>query len=167
MSNNIKTISSKESVNKQIQNIARERMREKLAAGEPASQSWTIQEVMNEFGQITGEGVDFYTDCTTLYVWEIVKQTIKKFTESEFLKQEQQLFLNKDFEYLQEAYPIEENGEIVVRLIKTIPDEKLLARANQYDGQSETLSAHANEIRFYVRRRNEVRKSSKRTVAAK
>lgn len=141
--------------NKDIEQIARDLITEKIRLGETVQMEWAVQELISQQGKIEGDAVEFYTLCARNHVYRIVKTIVEKYNDEATEDAERQQMRLKGFEHLNVAYSVERSGERVLVPIDQLTDDELLARAAEFDRQSKALTAHADELRSYVAKRSE------------
>jgi len=125
---------------------------EKLARGEVVVVNWLTHEIMARKAGIEGDDADFYRACAYPYVRNIVKNCIGKYSPKTI--HDNQLTLD-GFGYLQIAYTVRRNDEVVLVPVDMLTDEEIADRVFEYEQMAQGCRAHARELREYalIRRR--------------
>jgi hypothetical protein len=134
-----------------IERQARELITDRIAAGEVVQMHWAVQELINNQGEIIGDGVPFFTLCAKEHIYRVVKKVVDKY-DKPTEDGDRQLTL-KGYECLQEAYTVERDEERQLVPVSLISDDELIARAREYRVQAEALVKHADEIELFVSER--------------
>lgn len=135
-----------------IKTIAHELISAKLNAHQEVAMEWAVHEIIMKQGSITGDGVEFYRLCAREHCYRIVKSVVDKYKGDETTEDKQQILL-PGFDYLQVAYTVHRNDEIILVPIELLTDEEIDARALEFEKQAEGLNAHAEELRIYKLKR--------------
>lgn len=138
--------------------IAHQLIADKIGAGEIVQMHWAVQEVISHQGEITGDGVPFFTLCAKEHVYRVVKKAVDKYDQPQ-ADDHQQLTL-EGYECLQEAYTVERDQERQLVPVHLISDEELLERAKEFRKQAGGLMNHATEIEKYVAARRHEEKAA-------
>lgn len=139
--------------NQELETMARDLIAKKLAHGDEVQMTWAVKELIDGAGEISGDGVNFYSFCTREHIYRIVKKAVEKYEQAGDENDDEKQMKMVGFEYLQVAYTVLRNDQRVLVPIDCIADLQLLARATEYDAQAEGYKAHAREIRRYVAQR--------------
>lgn len=97
----------------------------------------------------------FYLCCSQRAVREEVRREIAKLVPSDDEEVNRQMIL-PGFERLQTYYMIHRNGAQLGLPIELITDDELLAKAEEHGAHALGHKMHADEIRRYVRERNQL-----------
>lgn len=132
---------------KEIEAAARIIIRDIQARGDEVIQDWTVNELLQKFGQIKGNGVPAYTLCARDFCWRIIKLAQGKLRLEQEVPEQMPL---KGYEHLFDSYPMERDGEHIVVKIDDCTPEELEERADYYERQASGFLAHAEELRKYA-----------------
>lgn len=125
---------------------------EKIDAGVVVHVDWLTAEIISKKANITGADLPFYQVCAHTHVRGIVSKCIGRYSPKEKSPSDPQLTL-PGFEYLQVAYTVTRNDDVVLVPIDMCGEAELLGRADDFDKQAGGMAAHALELRNYVRTR--------------
>jgi hypothetical protein len=143
----MQTITSDSELKEAVRNITTA----KIESGQEVRVNWAVMEIINEQGIPESA---FYVLCAREHVYRIVKSVVDKHENGdESEKDDLQLHL-EGFQYLRKAYTVDREGERALVPIDQISADELLARAAEFERQSKSLRAHAEEIKLYVARRS-------------
>jgi hypothetical protein len=126
---------------------------DKIAQGDHIVVEWLTNEIVSSKSNIEGEDAPFYRTCAYSYVKDVVKRSVGKY-DKRAPETDKQIVM-AGFDHLQVAYTVERSGDVVLVPVDQVTDDELLARALEYDAIAEGCINHAQEIRSYVRARNE------------
>jgi hypothetical protein len=134
---------------KDVQDVIRAIVTEKIDAGQRVNMHWVTVEVLNKYPSVYGDDAAFYLITAREYVADQVKRSITKIDK--VLKDVGAQLVMDGFEYLQKAYSLElgEDGRELIP-IDQISDSDLLARADEYYKMSVGNRKHGDEIVAYV-----------------
>lgn len=165
---------------KEIRNLIRASVQDKIDAGQRVSQEWQAAEILNEFTAIDGAHKDFYYMAALQFVSDEVKKICKLYDPEEMHRGSESIIL-PGFERLQKAYVLKrrnDSGEFVELVpIDQLADANLEAVAEGCRVMADILATmigrvtvmdpglyadqvinktHAAEIRQYLAARNGV-----------
>jgi len=138
---------------KDIQAVISSLILKKIDEKQVVNMTWATNEVLNKYSDVNGSDVDFYLICAKHYINDYVKRCITKFEPSAD-NASGQLVLD-GFTHLQKAYPVQREGERELVPTSQLSDSELEVRAQEYEIMATGCIAHAEEIRQYVRKRNQ------------
>jgi hypothetical protein len=138
---------------KELEQTAHEIITGKIERGEAVQMHWAVTEFLNTQPEITGPGAPFYRLCARDYAYRLVKKAVDKYDESARPGDAQMTL--EGYEYLQEAYTVERDGERQLVPIHSATAAEMLQRATEYEKMGAGCYGHAREIRHYVADRDE------------
>lgn len=125
---------------------------DKVHQGEVVVIDWLTHEIISSKDGISGSDLDFYRVCAFTHVKDVVKRCVGKYDSKPTT--DRQLTLD-GFEYLQVAYTVARDEQIVLVPVNQLSDDEIEARAKAYDDMADGCKAHARELRSYKRIRRQ------------
>lgn len=129
---------------------------ERIADTPRINKAWIVHEFIKEKGELPPGDYDreFYRDGAYAAVTTAAGKAIQKVGDVD--PQESPQLTLPGYDRLQVAYSVKNAaGEIELVQTRLIADEILLERADEYDAQAAGLALHADELRRYVKHRNQ------------
>ena len=139
---------------KELEQQAHKLIAEKIEDGESVQMHWAVTEFLNLQPEIAGPGESFYQLAARDYSYRLIKKAVDKYDRNS-RPEDGQMVLD-GYEFLQEAYTVERDGERQLIPIHLVTDPELLDRAAGYRKMGDGCYAHAREIEQYVADRREV-----------
>lgn len=134
-----------------LDQIAHSLITEKINQGEVVNMHWAVTELIDSQGMIHGDGVPFYSLCAQEHAYRVVKKAVDKYDKPQ-AGDDLQMIL-EGYEYLQEAYTVDRDGQRQLVPIQLVSNGELLGRAREFRKQAAGLSSHAEELERYVKTR--------------
>lgn len=135
---------------KQIRAMVRKMVNDTAESGAIGHVSFFTAQAINQFGEIEGEGADFYTICTMETLTKIVKDAVGKYD-----KPDADTPTLEGFEYLKIAYPVHRGGDHVLVPIEQMTDDEIDARCAQFQDAADGYLKHVAEFQTFKRDRAE------------
>ncbi len=123
---------------------------DKITNGEVVIIDWLTHEIIASKAGIEGPDTEFYRVCAFTHVKDVVKRCVGKYDAKP--STDRQLVLD-GFEYLQVAYSVMREGEIVLVPVDQLTDAEIEDRAKEYEAMAVGLRSHARELRNFRRER--------------
>jgi len=133
---------------KKLEQQAHQLIKEKIEEGELVQMHWAVTEFLNLQPEITGPGEPFYQLTAREYAYRLIKKAVDKYDKSSRPGDGQMTL--EGYEFLQEAYTVEREGERQLVPIHSATAAELLKRAKDYRKIGDGCYAHAREIEQYV-----------------
>lgn len=131
-------------VNREIRRIVGER----VDAGIVVRVEWLTQEILSMKSDIEGGDADFYLACGVRYIHDAVKNCIGAYKPKPNAAPNAQIVMD-GFDYMQRAYSILRDDEIVLVPVNQLSDEEIHVRADELEAMARGCVAHAKELRNY------------------
>jgi hypothetical protein len=125
---------------------------DKITGGTVVHVDWLTAEIIAGKDGIDGEDVPFYRVCAHSHVRKIVSRCIGRYDAK---KEPDAQIVMDGFEYMQVAYTVNRNDEILLVPVHQCTDAELLERAAEYDRMARGCRDHGRELLKYVSARNE------------
>lgn len=138
---------------KELEQQAHQLISRKIEQGESVQMHWAVTEFLNLQPEITGPGELFYQLAARDYAYRLIKKAVDKYDKNSRPGDGQMTL--EGYEFLQEAYTVERDGERQLVPIHSATASELLKRATDYEKIGAGCYSHAREIRQYVADRGE------------
>ncbi len=138
---------------KELEQQAHQLISGKIEEGEAVQMHWAVTEFLNLQPEITGPGAPFYQLAARDYAYRLIKKAVDKYDKNSRPGDGQMTL--EGYEFLQEAYTVEREGERQLVPIHSATASELLKRARDYEKIGDGCYSHAREIRQYVADRGE------------
>lgn len=136
----------------EVTNEIRRIVSERVDAGVVIRVEWLTQEILAMKDQIEGDDADFYVACGAIYIKDTVKRCVGDYKPKATAVQDAQIVMD-GFDYLQKAYTVERDEEIVLVPVSQLTHAEIEARALELEGMARGCIAHAKELRNYLHSR--------------
>lgn len=123
---------------------------DKISRQEVVIIDWLTHEIVSGKAGIEGPDADFYRVCAFTHVKDVVKRCVGKYDSKP--ESDRQLVLS-GFEYLQVAYTVVRNGDVVLVPVDMLTDDEIEGRAQVFEEMAKGCKAHAMELRKFKRSR--------------
>jgi len=128
-----------------------------LEAGREINRGWLVHALLSKHPLGAIKDRDFNVLCRQSAVVDAVREVLRdlKFAERspEAVSGSGQLPL-PGFKHLQRGYPVDRDGDSIIKPIQVMSDEELLAKAEVYETMADGCREHADELRRYVASRS-------------
>ena len=138
---------------KELEKEASKMIADRIQNNQPVQMTWAVNELIQKQGIIKGDGVPFYELCAREYIYNVIKKAVSKYESASTNEAESNQTTLVGYDLLQEAYTVERDKERQLIPVNDLTDQELLERADEFEKQSATLIAHAEEIRLFVAKR--------------
>jgi hypothetical protein len=133
---------------KQVRAMVRKLVKDTADSGAIGHVTFFTAQALSSFGEIEGEGADFYTICAQITVTQIVKDAVGKYD-----KPESDTPILAGFTHLRIAYPVHRNGEHLLVPVDKLTDQEIDLRCSQYQEAADGYIAHIEEFQTFKRAR--------------
>lgn len=127
-------------------------VQDRIDAGVAIRVEWFTQEILHMKSNIDGDDADFYVACAVDFIKETVKRCVGAYATKASAVSDPQIVMD-GFDYMQKAYTVQRDGELLLVPVQCLSDEELEARAMEYEAMARGCLAHAKELRAYRRSR--------------
>ena len=122
-------------------------VQDKIDAGVAIQVDWLTSEILAMKDKIEGDDADFYIACGAIFIKKTVSNVIGEYEP----KPETSTQIVMDgFDFLQKAYTVRRDGQIMLVPVNQLTDRELDDRAQEYEAMAKGCLKHALEIRAYV-----------------
>lgn len=139
---------SKTDVTSEIRKIVSDR----IEAGVVIRAEWLTTEILSMKSQIDGDDADFYIACAVDFIKDTAKRCIGLYAPKPTIATDAQIVM-PGFDYVQRAYTVERDGEVVLVPVHLLTDAEIKARSAELMAMARGCIAHAKELRAYLRER--------------
>lgn len=129
---------------KQVRAMVRKIVNDTAESGAIGHVSFFTAQAMASFGEIEGEGADFFTVCTQETVTKIVKDAVGKYDSPD-----SDTPLLDGFKHLRIAYPVHRAGDHLLVPVDQLTDDEIDARCAQYQEAADGYLAHIEELQTF------------------
>lgn len=139
---------SKTDVTSEIRKIVSDR----IEAGVVIRAEWLTTEILAMKSHFEGDDADFYVACAVDFIKDTAKRCIGLYAPKASVSTDTQIVM-PGFDYVQRAYTVDRDGEVVLVPVHLLTDEEVQARAAELMAMARGCVAHAKELRAYLRER--------------